>query len=161
LTPLGDPPLFLGFLRGVPFFWTLHLLPEWAAVSACLLGVFYVVDVIAFRREDIATPAISTNRYVPTTPAFRSPASSLPLARRRRSPSSFFCGYLKPNTGVQEAGMLLMAGLSLAFTSRELRQENSFPGAPIVEVAVVFAGIFATMIPALADPERAPAPSSA
>src|SRR6266545_1563361 len=56
LTPLGDPPLFLGFLRGVPFLWTLRLFPIWLFVNAALLLLFYVVDSTIFRREDIATP---------------------------------------------------------------------------------------------------------
>ncbi|MCK5689575.1 sodium:proton antiporter, partial [Myxococcota bacterium] len=56
LTPLGDPPLFLGFLRGVPFFWTMALLPQWAALSTVLLIIFYIVDSTIFRKEDLATP---------------------------------------------------------------------------------------------------------
>ena len=56
LTPLGDPPLFLGFLRGVPFTWTLRLWREWAFVNAAILLVFYIVDSTLFRREDLATP---------------------------------------------------------------------------------------------------------
>jgi len=51
LTPLGDPPLFLGFLRGVPFFWTLRLLPHWLFVNGLLLVISYVVDSTLFRRE--------------------------------------------------------------------------------------------------------------
>ncbi|MFL5427652.1 MAG: sodium:proton antiporter, partial [Myxococcales bacterium] len=56
LTPMGDPPLFLGFLRGVPFTWTLALWPQWLLVNVFLTAVFYVVDSTIFRREDLARP---------------------------------------------------------------------------------------------------------
>ena len=56
LTPLGDPPLFLGFLRGVPFLWTLRLWPHWLFVNGALLVVFYFVDSTVFRKEDLETP---------------------------------------------------------------------------------------------------------
>ena len=56
LTPLGDPPLFLGFLRGVPFLWTLRLFPIWLFVNGALVLLFYVVDSTIFRKEDLATP---------------------------------------------------------------------------------------------------------
>ena len=56
LTPLGDPPLFLGFLRGVPFLWTLRLFPQWLFVNGVLLVLFYVVDSTIFRQEDLETP---------------------------------------------------------------------------------------------------------
>ena len=57
LTPLGDPPLFLGFLRGVPFFWALRLVGPWALVNGTLLALFFVVDQLALRREERDRPA--------------------------------------------------------------------------------------------------------
>ena len=149
LTPLGDPPLFLGFLRGVPFLWTLRLWPQWLLVNGVLLVLFYFVDSTIFRREDIATPGdldeIAVKHQVP-----------LHIAGKR---NFFFlagvvAALLVSGTwglppGAQEGGMLLMAALSWFWTPRPLRKENGFTWTPIVEVAVVFAGIFATMVPAL------------
>lgn len=150
LTPLGDPPLFLGFLREVPFLWTLRLWPEWLFVNGALIAIFYVVDSTSFRQEDLATPGdldeIAVRHQVP-----------LSLAGRRNL--LYLAGVvvvllvsgtwgLPP--GVREGGLLLLVGLSWFTTRRELRAENGFTWGPIVEVAVVFAGIFCTMIPALA-----------
>ena len=150
LTPLGDPPLFLGFLRGVPFLWTLRLWREWAFVNGALLALFYVVDSTVFRREDLETPGDldeeAVRHQVPVHLAgthnflFLAGVVAVLLA----------AGSLSLPPGVQEAGMLLMAGLSWATTPRPLRDENGFSWHPIVEVAVIFVGIFATMIPALA-----------
>ena len=149
LTPLGDPPLFLGFLRGVPFLWTLRLVPQWLLVNGILLALFYVVDSTIFRREDVATPGdldeVAAEHQVP-----------LHIAGKRNF--AFLAGVvlvlLASGTwslppGVQEGGMLLMATLSWFWTPLALRTENGFSWTPIVEVAVVFAGIFATMVPAL------------
>jgi Na+/H+ antiporter NhaD/arsenite permease-like protein len=150
LTPLGDPPLFLGFLRGVPFEWTFSLTPQWAAMVATLLIVFYIVDSTIFRREDITRPGdldeMAVEHEVPLQVAGK--VNFLFLGGVVLT--ILLCGTFKPPVGVQEAGMLAMAILSLVFTQRELRQENQFSWEPIIEVAVVFAGIFATMIPALA-----------
>jgi Na+/H+ antiporter NhaD/arsenite permease-like protein len=150
LTPLGDPPLFLGFLRGVPFLWTLRLVPIWLFVNGALLLLFYVVDSTIFRREDLATPGdldeIAMQHRVPVHIAgqrnllWLAGVVAVLLA----------AGSLRPPPGVQEAGMLAMVALAWVTTPAELRRENGFAWAPIVEVAVLFAGIFATMIPALA-----------
>jgi len=150
LTPLGDPPLFLGFLRGVPFFWTLRLFPHWLFVVGALLLLFFVVDSTVFRQEDLATPGdldeIAVKHQVPVHVAgglnflYLAGVVAVLLAS----------GSWALPTGVAEAGMLAMAALSWLTTPRPLRAENGFSWAPIVEVAVVFAGIFATMIPALA-----------
>jgi Na+/H+ antiporter NhaD/arsenite permease-like protein len=150
LTPLGDPPLFLGFLRGVPFLWTLRLWPEWLFVNGALLAIFYVVDSTIFRREDIATPGdldeLAVQHQVPVHLVgkrnflYLAGVVAVLLAS----------GSLHLPVGAQEAGILLMVALSWLTTPRGLRAENGFTWAPIAEVAVVFAGIFATMIPALA-----------
>ena len=150
LTPLGDPPLFLGFLRGVPFLWTLRLWREWLFVNGVLLAVFYVADSTIFRREDIATPGdldeIAVEHQVPVHVVgkrnflYLAGVVAVLLAS----------GSVRLPPGVQEAGMLLMVGLSWVTTPKVMRVENGFTWGPIVEVAVVFAGIFATMIPALA-----------
>ena len=150
LTPLGDPPLFLGFLRGIPFLWTLRLLPQWLFVNALLLVVFYVFDSTVFRREDLATPGdldeVAVGHRVPLhvagVPNFLFLGGVVAVL--------LVSGSARLPVGVQEGGMLAMAGLSWFTTPRPLRRENGFTWAPIVEVAVLFAGIFATMMPALA-----------
>jgi Na+/H+ antiporter NhaD/arsenite permease-like protein len=150
LTPLGDPPLFLGFLRGVPFFWTLRLWLEWLVVNGALLVIFYVVDSTLFRREDIATPGDLDEVAV---------AHQVPLSIVGKQNFLYLAGVVVTLLvsatydlpfGFQQGGMLLMVALSWFTTRRELRVENRFTFGPIIEVAVVFAGIFCTMIPALA-----------
>jgi Na+/H+ antiporter NhaD/arsenite permease-like protein len=150
LTPLGDPPLFLGFLRGVPFFWTLQLLPHWLFVNGALLAIFYVVDATVFRKEDVATPGDLDEIAV---------AHRTPISIGGRLNILYLAGIVgvlmlsgaaPVPPGFSEGGMLLMTVLSWVTTRKQVRQENLFTWGPIVEVAVVFAGIFATMIPALA-----------
>lgn len=150
LTPLGDPPLFLGFLRGVPFLWTLRLFPIWLFVNGALLMLFYVLDSTVFRKEDVATPGdldeIAVAHQIPLHIAggrnflYLGGVVGVLLA----------AGSLRLPAGVQEAGMLAMVALAWVTTPAALREENGFSFAPIVEVAALFAGIFATMIPALA-----------
>jgi Na+/H+ antiporter NhaD/arsenite permease-like protein len=149
LTPLGDPPLFLGFLRGVPFLWTLRLWGEWAFVNGVLLAVFFAVDSTLFRREDLETPGdldeVAVEHAVPLhiagTVNFLYLAGVVGVL--------IASGSLGLPAGVSEGGMVLMTILSWVTTAKPLRRENAFTWGPIIEVAVVFAGIFATMIPAL------------
>jgi Na+/H+ antiporter NhaD/arsenite permease-like protein len=149
LTPLGDPPLFLGFLRGVPFFWTLRLLPAWLLVVGALLMIFYVVDSTIFRQEDLATPGdldeVAVHHAVPVHVVGLANLGWLAGVVAVLVAS----GTLGLPPGVQEGGMLLMVALAWWTTPAALRQENQFSWGPIVEVAVLFAGIFATMVPAL------------
>ena len=149
LTPLGDPPLFLGFLRGVPFLWTLRLLPHWLLVNGVLLVVAYVVDSTLFRREDLATPGDLDELAV---------AHQVPIHVAGKLNLAWLAGVLLVilasgslalPPGLQEGGTVLMALAAWATTPPALRKENGFAWGPIVEVAVVFGGIFATMIPAL------------
>jgi Na+/H+ antiporter NhaD/arsenite permease-like protein len=150
LTPLGDPPLFLGFLRGVPFLWTLRLWPVWLFVVGALLMVFYVVDSTLFRKEDLETPGdldeVAVKHAVPLHLVGKWNLLWLGGVVAVLAAS----GSLGLPPGVQEGGMLLMAGLSWLTTPRPLRAENGFTWGPILEVAALFAGIFATMVPALA-----------
>jgi Na+/H+ antiporter NhaD/arsenite permease-like protein len=150
LTPLGDPPLFLGFLRGVPFLWTLRLFPIWLFVNGALIALFYVVDSQLFRREDLRTPGdldeVAVAHEVPIHVAgglnFLWLAGVVAVL--------VAAGSLGLPPGVQEAGMSAMVALAWVTTPKSLREENGFGMTPIVEVAALFAGIFATMIPALA-----------
>ncbi|MFL5273112.1 MAG: sodium:proton antiporter [Anaeromyxobacteraceae bacterium] len=149
LTPLGDPPLFLGFLRGVPFLWTLRLVGPWLFVNVVLLVVFYIVDSTIFRKEDLATPGdldeIAVEHQVPVHISGK--RNFLYLAGV--VVVLLAAGSWDLPTGIQESGMVIMAALSWYSTPLALRKENGFTWTPIVEVAVVFAGVFATMVPAL------------
>jgi Na+/H+ antiporter NhaD/arsenite permease-like protein len=148
LTPLGDPPLFLGYLRGVPFFWTMRLVFEWLFVVVTLLAVFYVVDRFTIAREDIASRVEDEREYEPIRIVGGQNFVYLfgVVAAVLFSPSL-------PEGWIRESArlgmMVLMVAISLWTTPQELRKENCFSFGPIQEVAVLFAGIFATMIPAL------------
>ncbi|MDH4196353.1 MAG: sodium:proton antiporter [Candidatus Aminicenantes bacterium] len=139
LTPLGDPPLFMGFLRGVPFFWTLRLFPQWVFMVAAVLAIFYIVDRRAFAREEWAAVA-------------RDRAEIKPLRLRGVVNFLWIAGVA---SGVflpfpfREALLAAMCVMSLVTTRREYRHLNEFTYNPIIEVAVLFAGIFVTMVPAL------------
>ena len=150
LTPMGDPPLFLGFLRGVPFAWTLRLWPAWLLANGALLLLFYVVDSTIFRREDLERPGdldeIAVEHQVPISIAGKH--NLLLLAGLL---GVLLCaGTFRFHPLARDAGILGLVVLSLVTTPKELREENGFSWQPIVEVAALFAGIFATMIPALA-----------
>ena len=150
LTPMGDPPLFLGFLRGVPFAWTLRLWPAWLLANGALLLLFYVVDSTIFRREDLERPGdldeIAVEHQVPISIAGKH--NLLLLAGLL---GVLLCaGTFRFHPLARDAGILGLVVLSLVTTPKELREENGFSWHPIVEVAALFAGIFATMIPALA-----------
>ncbi len=154
LTPLGDPPLFLGYLKGVPFEWTFSLLPQWAAVVAVLLVVFNGWDQIVLASEEKERAGSQLEAVLEHEPLrvhgwhnflfllgiVSVIAAAGGGALNAGSPWPF---------GVQEALMLGLAALAWLTTSPANRASNRFTFAPIVEVAVLFAGIFVTMAPAL------------
>ena len=150
LTPLGDPPLFLGYLRGVPFGWTLGLWKPWLMVNAALLIIFYVVDSTVFRREDLERPGdldqIAVAHQVPIHIAGRGSLAYLAALLG----VLLVAGTLHLPVLVQTGAMLGVAALCWLTTPHALRTENAFTWHPIAEVAILFAGIFATMIPPLA-----------
>lgn len=154
LTPLGDPPLFLGFLKGVPFEWTLQLWPQWLTVNAALLTVFLIWDSLAFRRE----PPVSAEALVSTTAPEKFGIEGLHnflglaaiVAIIYSSGQGYGNGGQPWPFGVQEGLMLVATAACYALTQAEIRSRNRFGFGPIIEVAVLFAGIFITMIPALA-----------
>jgi Na+/H+ antiporter NhaD/arsenite permease-like protein len=139
LTPLGDPPLFLGFLRGVPFFWTLHLLPIWATTVALVLGTFFFVDRRAYAREEAA--AIQRDRAERTPLELAGKRSLLALAG--------IVGAVFLPSPAREGAMVLMGISAALMTPRSLHEENGFTYGPIIEVALLFLGIFLAMVPAL------------
>jgi Na+/H+ antiporter NhaD/arsenite permease-like protein len=158
LTPLGDPPLFLGFLHGVPFFWTLHLIPHLLVAAGVLLSVYFLLDWMAYRKEFPDGPKAASGEKEP-----------LRLAGAHNF--IFLCGILVAvllsgvvhlgevnvlgvHRGIQDwlrDGILVLMGiLSLITTSITIREDNQFTWFPILEVAYLFIGIFITMIPCLA-----------
>lgn len=158
LTPLGDPPLFLGFLRGVPFQWTLRLLPHWLLMNAALLVIFYLSDRRQFRREDVATrEALERDGAAQERLSVEGRVNLLLLLGVLAV--AFIVGRFGEEIGLQSEharkwgqvmGMGLLAMISILMTRRETRAINRFTFQPIIEVAVLFAGIFAAMIPAMA-----------
>jgi Na+/H+ antiporter NhaD/arsenite permease-like protein len=167
LTPLGDPPLFLGFLRGVDFFWTLRLWPQWLLANGLVLTVFYFWDARSWRREP--KPAEGSAAEKPEKIIrirLRGASNLLFLAgiiaailfesRTVSEPVTNFFRQFFPCPDLQlvwpwgECIMVLMGVLSLTRTPHSLRRANSFGWGPILEVAILFAGIFVTMVPALA-----------
>ena len=158
LTPLGDPPLFLGFLRGVPFAWTLRLAPAWALENGVLLAVFAIFDVVAFARERRrGPPRGSTPRPAPPPERLRLQGGLNFLWLLGIVAVVFVSGTygarLFPNEHLRSAaqvlGMAAFAALSWMTTTHDIRTANRFSWAPMVEVAVIFLGVFVTMVPAL------------
>jgi Na+/H+ antiporter NhaD/arsenite permease-like protein len=148
LTPLGDPPLFLGFLKGVPFTWTLTLWKQWLFVCGSLVAVFTVFDCRRYRQEGVAE-----NQREPL-----SLEGTANLALLAGVIGTILAGgfWIEPRYGesaaqlAQSAFFLGLAGASLALTPRACRIAAEFSWHPLVEVAVLFIGIFAAMTPALA-----------
>ena len=159
LTPLGDPPLFLGFLHGVPFFWTTTaLLPHMLFISALLIVLFFILDTFMFKREGGVVPDDGTSEPIRVDGLFNL-IFLLGILGAVLMSGSFKWGEVSV-LGVhvywqniaRDVLIVVMGLLSLKFTpfSGELRQENEFSWEPIEEVAKIFAGIFITIIPALA-----------
>jgi Na+/H+ antiporter NhaD/arsenite permease-like protein len=142
LTPIGDPPLFLGYLRGVPFFWLIdHVVEEWLFTVGLILAVFYVYDRRSFKhmprrlqREAAAEPESWRFDGMVNVLFLFAVIGAVFL------PARFF---------IREAVMLGAAVASYFTTPKPVHQENAFSFGPIKEVAFLFVGIFATMMPAL------------
>ena len=155
LTPLGDPPLFLGFLHGVTFFWTFKLMPHMLVTVGILLVIYFFLDLYHYKKEGVTVPEDEAKE---------------PLKLEGIHNFLFLAGVVgsvlmsgmvdlgEINTlGIHRAvqdwvrdGLLIVMGiLSLVTTSKILREDNDFTWFPIVEVAYLFIGIFITMIPCL------------
>jgi Na+/H+ antiporter NhaD/arsenite permease-like protein len=158
LTPLGDPPLFLGFLHGVPFFWTMALLPEMLTVFAIVLSLFFAYDTVMYRREKNggAKPARPGAAQI----RIRGLHNLLFLASIiggvlfsglvKLGEFNFLGIQLAMQDEIRDLILIAMGLLSLKFTAKETRDGNGFTWGPIKEVAILFAGIFMTIIPMLA-----------
>jgi len=139
LTPIGDPPLFLGYLKGVPFWWVAeHCYLAWVIGIGALLTLFFVFDTLAHRNE----------KRAPHDADDLGPAVSLFGAANLIFIAMILIGVFLPQP-FRELLMVLAAAGSLWFTSARIHVANVFNFAPIREVALLFVGIFATMVPAL------------
>jgi Na+/H+ antiporter NhaD/arsenite permease-like protein len=148
LTPLGDPPLFLGFLRGVPFEWTLlNLIPEWATALAILLAVYYALERRLARGEP---PPPNPGEGGGERLGLEGGVNLLVLVGIVGAVVGKGIYKERWPWGVQEALMIAMGLVSLKVTPKPVRQANRFTFGPILEVAILFSGIFTTMVPALA-----------
>jgi Na+/H+ antiporter NhaD/arsenite permease-like protein len=157
LTPLGDPPLYLGFLRGVPFLWTLRLLGPWALVNGALLLIFNLLDQHVQGREERERPGSQLEEVQHVKEPLRIEGRRNLLYLAGVLGVVYLTGRygarLHPDPGVQLllqiGGMAALAAASLATTRRSIRRANHFTWGPILEVAAIFAGVFVTMVPAL------------
>jgi Na+/H+ antiporter NhaD/arsenite permease-like protein len=166
LTPLGDPPLFLGFLQGVSFFWTFsHLLPETAFMLAGLLGVFWLVDNWLYRREGVTradptpdSPRLGVEGAINLLPL--AVAVGLVLMSGTWKPGIVFDLWGTPlplQALVRDLGLVAVALASLWLTPAGVRAKNQFTWAPMQEVAKLFIAIFLTMVPVIAMLKAGPA----
>ncbi len=154
LTPLGDPPLFLGFLKGVPFFWTLHLFWPMLICVAFLLVIFYLYDNWMYKKEKLEV--LSSKDYFFQIHGKQNlfllilvPIAIL-LSGNFHLGEISFLGVARPlQEWVRDFFLLLIAGISYLSTPEEVRNKNEFTFFPIKEVTIIFFGIFISMIPAL------------
>ena len=157
LTPLGDPPLFLGFLKGVDFFWTTKamFLPMLFMVISLLI-IFYIYDTIQFKKEE-PLPQVSSKEKIGIKGSFNLLLIFGVIC------SVLLSGFWKPNIEftiyhvhvelqniIRDILLLLLAYGSWKLTIKEIREANEYTWFPIQEVAKLFAGIFITIIPAIA-----------
>ena len=159
LTPLGDPPLFLGFLKGVDFFWTVrHIFPETLFLAGSLLGIFYSLDRWYYRKEGVLPldPTPDTRRI-----GFDGAVNFWLLAAvvLLVLVSGFWKSALELTVAgtavglpglVRDAGLVAVTLISLRLTPARVHQDNQFSWLPMQEVAKLFAGIFLTIIPVIA-----------
>lgn len=156
LLPIGDPPLFLGYLKGVPFWWTLELWREWLVCCGLLLIIYFIWDTMAYRRETAATIRHDESVRKPlrlrgwinflwlagvvAAVALIVPGKPLRAPLDVLAPAGFIVFPF-----MRETIMLALIGLSLVTTPRGVREANRFSYFAIIEVAVLFIGIFIAM----------------
>jgi Na+/H+ antiporter NhaD/arsenite permease-like protein len=161
MTPLGDPPLFLGYLKGVGFFWTtIHMVEETAFAAGVLLTIFYLVDRWLYHRDEAFKA-----RFDPTPDTHKMGLIGFPniallgvvvlgvlMSGSWKPGVSFHVGGVEVELQNLARDLILIgAGLvSLAITPKSIRAANEFSWGPILEVAKLFAGIFVTIIPVIA-----------
>jgi Na+/H+ antiporter NhaD/arsenite permease-like protein len=161
LTPLGDPPLFLGFLKGVDFFWTTrNLIWETVLVAGILLVVFYFLDRWYYAKEEglphKMDPTPDTEsiglRGLQNIPLILGIIGAILMSAYWKPGVQFeiFGTEVQLQSIVRDALLLAIAGISLKITPDYIHKRNGFDWGPIAEVAKLFAGIFVTIIPAIA-----------
>jgi len=148
LLPIGDPPLFLGYLKGIPFLWTLGLWVPWLVTVIVGLVVYFVWDTIAYRKEekkDIARDERQITRLSLKGNVNFLWLIGVVLCVGLVKPGEEFFGLFVPFPFMREVLMLALVGLSLLFTSKKIRTDNDFNYHAILEVAALFIGIFICM----------------
>jgi Na+/H+ antiporter NhaD/arsenite permease-like protein len=156
LTPLGDPPLFLLYLRGASFTWFLTMLPQWAFTGVLLLILYFIIDSYFYKKEDVASLISDSTKVEPihitgninflylvlivVSVAFINPAY---IEEMGENDAPIWIKLLR------EIILISIILLSIYTTRKNVRDANKFSWGPIIEVAVVFLGIFTTMIPAM------------
>ncbi len=154
LTPIGDPPLFLGFLKGIPFQWTLGLTPIWGLCVGILLTLFFVMDEILARREELKRSAdgihfrIAGKHNIGLMMAVIGTVLATGVMRFDSAVSLGRWGELHYESLLRDGTLILLTLLSVVLTRHSIRRANNFSYAAIREVAILFAAIFFTMIPA-------------
>lgn len=156
LTPLGDPPLFMLYLRGAEFTWFLNLFPQWIFAGALLLLIYYFVDRYYYRKEDWVNIAEDYIRVEPIRVSGNinflfliGVVISVAFINKGNIPqmgeehAAIWLKYLR------EIVLLVLTAMSLYYTKKEVRNSNKFTWEPIIEVAYLFLGIFVTMAPTL------------
>jgi len=149
LTPLGDPPLFLGFLKGVPFLWTLKLFPAWVLNNGILIILFFFIDYTLLKTEKMKNHISKKGALVQIVGKRNLIfivgviAAMILYAELPKEMDSALKNI------IQIIVMTSMAALSWKYTPKKYRTENGFTWFPIKEVAILFAAIFATIIPVL------------
>lgn len=155
LTPLGDPPLFLGFLHGVTFFWTFNIMPHMLLTSGILLIIYFFLDSYHYKKEGSTVPGNEAKEPLKLE-GIRNflflagiVGSVLMSGMVNWGDINTFGIHRAIQDWVRDGLLILMGILSLVTTSKALREDNNFTWFPIVEVAYLFIGIFITMIPCL------------
>ncbi|MCC7389005.1 MAG: sodium:proton antiporter [Phycisphaerales bacterium] len=155
LTPIGDPPLYLGYLKGVPFQWTIiHLWPMWAACIGMLLAMFFVIDTIIAKKHPFRAPEGADENAPAEKTSIRLRGTSGMIALALIIAGVFIDPMLKKFAGVEGLPIGPTFQIAVAITayfvaSREILKANDFSFGPVREVGLLFVGIFATMAPAL------------
>jgi Na+/H+ antiporter NhaD/arsenite permease-like protein len=157
LTPLGDPPLFLGFLRGVNFFWTTtHLFSEMLFTAGIVLAVFFVLDTLIYRREGVKRKDPTPDSPLRIKGGVNFVLILVIIGAILMSAAVDLGGVTVLGVSMtwqdllRDAIMVVVTAISLKVTPKANHKANGFSWGPIREVAVLFAGIFATIIPVLA-----------
>ncbi len=153
LTPLGDPPLFMMYLRGASFFWFFSMIKPWLFVNILLLTIFFILDNYNWNREKEENKILDKKEKTPMVVTGKINflwllvvILSVAFVNQNIFP------FIKENPAfsfIRDAVILIAAILSLITTKKELREKNSFNWHPIKEVAYLFLGIFLTMVPVL------------